>query len=239
MTEQERAAALADKAEQCLDAYRTRYTRPSTGGIRNSAPMRVEFGELSLALNDYRALAARPAVPAEGSEWTVEYDNVGDADGCGFEEWWTALFKGDAMARFYVEADANEYVAMMNARSNAPVLPADLREVVAKETVNGWPSDGSCFRCGCVPRNKTGLCPTCVDEDLDLQKNTPVSLVKTMQRAIENSVSVTIALGDDEYNINSRDVVLSILSAIASHGYEVVPVGESAAPKTPTGGADV
>jgi len=25
--------------------------------------------------------------------------------------------------------------------------------------------DGSCIRCGCVPRNASGLCATCVDED--------------------------------------------------------------------------
>jgi len=27
------------------------------------------------------------------------------------------------------------------------------------------PADGSCVRCGCVPRNASGLCATCVDED--------------------------------------------------------------------------
>lgn len=26
-------------------------------------------------------------------------------------------------------------------------------------------ADGSCTRCGCVPRNASGLCATCVDED--------------------------------------------------------------------------
>jgi hypothetical protein len=31
---------------------------------------------------------------------------------------------------------------------------------------NDWPSDGSCIRCGAVPRNaSSGLCATCVDED--------------------------------------------------------------------------
>lgn len=27
------------------------------------------------------------------------------------------------------------------------------------------PDDGCCLRCGCAPRNTSGLCATCVDED--------------------------------------------------------------------------
>lgn len=28
------------------------------------------------------------------------------------------------------------------------------------------PSDGTCVRCGCAPRNAQGLCATCQDEDM-------------------------------------------------------------------------
>lgn len=30
---------------------------------------------------------------------------------------------------------------------------------------NALPDDGSCVRCGSAPRNHSGLCATCVDED--------------------------------------------------------------------------
>lgn len=32
---------------------------------------------------------------------------------------------------------------------------------------NALPEDGSCVRCGCAPRNNSGLCATCVDEDAE------------------------------------------------------------------------
>lgn len=34
------------------------------------------------------------------------------------------------------------------------------------------PSDGSCVRCGSVPRNANGLCNTCLDEDAERLENT-------------------------------------------------------------------
>src|SRR5690606_7997650 len=34
------------------------------------------------------------------------------------------------------------------------------------------PSDGSCVRCGSVPRNANGLCNTCLDEDAEHLENT-------------------------------------------------------------------
>lgn len=30
---------------------------------------------------------------------------------------------------------------------------------------NGLPDDGTCVRCGAAPRDETGLCATCRDED--------------------------------------------------------------------------
>ena len=30
---------------------------------------------------------------------------------------------------------------------------------------NGLPDDGTCVRCGAAPRDETGLCATCSDED--------------------------------------------------------------------------
>nr|WP_313022895.1 hypothetical protein [Brucella intermedia] len=35
-----------------------------------------------------------------------------------------------------------------------------------------FPSDGSCVRCGSVPRNANGLCNTCLDEDAEHLENT-------------------------------------------------------------------
>ncbi|AKO59030.1 hypothetical protein V19_42 [Brucella phage V_19] len=35
-----------------------------------------------------------------------------------------------------------------------------------------FPSDGSCVRCGSVPRNANGLCNTCLDEDAERIENT-------------------------------------------------------------------
>lgn len=35
-----------------------------------------------------------------------------------------------------------------------------------------FPSDGSCVRCGSVPRNANGLCNTCLDEDAERLENT-------------------------------------------------------------------
>ena len=32
---------------------------------------------------------------------------------------------------------------------------------------NALPDDGSCVRCGAAPRNASGLCATCVDEDAE------------------------------------------------------------------------
>ncbi|MBM7328757.1 hypothetical protein JS562_37700 [Agrobacterium sp. S2] len=43
-----------------------------------------------------------------------------------------------------------------------------------------FPSDGSCVRCGSVPRNANGLCNTCLDEDaerLESTRTTPVAPV--------------------------------------------------------------
>ncbi|WP_431570230.1 hypothetical protein [Brucella tritici] len=40
-----------------------------------------------------------------------------------------------------------------------------------------FPSDGSCVRCGSVPRNANGLCNTCLDEDAERLENTRPSPV--------------------------------------------------------------
>ncbi len=37
---------------------------------------------------------------------------------------------------------------------------------------DNFPSDGSCVRCGSVPRNANGLCNTCLDEDAERLENT-------------------------------------------------------------------
>ena len=32
--------------------------------------------------------------------------------------------------------------------------------------MSDMPSDGTCVRCGCAPRNAQGLCAACQDEDM-------------------------------------------------------------------------
>lgn len=52
-----------------------------------------------------------------------------------------------------------------------------------------FPSDGSCVRCGSVPRNANGLCNTCLDEDAERLENTrptPVAPVSPQGIVISN-----------------------------------------------------
>lgn len=46
-----------------------------------------------------------------------------------------------------------------------------------------WPSDGSCARCGAVPRTASGLCNTCLDEDAERYENAPADA--GMREALE------------------------------------------------------
>lgn len=49
---------------------------------------------------------------------------------------------------------------------------------------NNYPDDGSCVRCGSVPRNTSGLCATCLDEDaeregeIQSQDDVPIAWMK-------------------------------------------------------------
>lgn len=43
-------AHLLEAAEHLFSAYRAKYARPSTKGIRENAPLRREMGELAIAV---------------------------------------------------------------------------------------------------------------------------------------------------------------------------------------------
>jgi hypothetical protein len=49
-----------------------------------------------------------------------------------------------------------------------------------------FPTDGTCARCGAVPRNSNGLCATCVDEDNEKQLGSrdPLEIVAEISAAI-------------------------------------------------------
>ena len=44
--------------------------------------------------------------------------------------------------------------------------------ICSSDDEDDFPSDGSCIRCGSVPRNASGLCNTCLDEDAARLENT-------------------------------------------------------------------
>ena len=44
--------------------------------------------------------------------------------------------------------------------------------ICSSDDEDDFPSDGSCIRCGSVPRNANGLCNTCLDEDAERLENT-------------------------------------------------------------------
>jgi len=44
--------------------------------------------------------------------------------------------------------------------------------ICSSDDEDDFPSDGSCIRCGSVPRNASGLCNTCLDEDAERLENT-------------------------------------------------------------------
>lgn len=54
-----------------------------------------------------------------------------------------------------------------------------------------FPSDGSCVRCGSVPRNANGLCNTCLDEDAERLENTRPAPAATDTGLVTLSVELT------------------------------------------------
>lgn len=49
---------LLKAVDDLLEAYRERYAKPSTAGLRSNAPLRREMGELKIAADRARSLAA-------------------------------------------------------------------------------------------------------------------------------------------------------------------------------------
>ena len=81
--------------------------------------------------------------------------------------------------------------------------------------VDGEPTDGTCVRCGGAPRNASGLCATCVDEDavrageveddasqalwrkaLDQERVQPACFVDTRKQALEEAAEAILAQAD-------------------------------------------
>lgn len=73
--------ALIEAAEDLLTAYRERYAKRSTDGVRTNAPLRREMGTLKIALD-----AARAQGPGEAVAWRVK----------DFADGWTLYANKDA-----------------------------------------------------------------------------------------------------------------------------------------------
>ena len=67
--------ALTRAGQDLVDAYRERFSRPSTGGIRSNAPLLREFAEFNAELRR-AAIASVEAQPAQEIPvmWAVEVD---------------------------------------------------------------------------------------------------------------------------------------------------------------------
>ncbi len=58
-----------------------------------------------------------------------------------------------------------------------------------------FPSDGSCVRCGSVPRNANGLCNTCLDEDAEHLENTRPSPVAPVSPDTDGKCGELVTVG--------------------------------------------
>lgn len=68
--------------------------------------------------------------------------------------------------------------------------------ICSSDDEDDFPSDGSCIRCGSVPRNANGLCNTCLDEDAERLENTRLAPAAT------DTGLVTVAEVTQGWNIN-------------------------------------
>lgn len=58
-----------------------------------------------------------------------------------------------------------------------------------------FPSDGSCVRCGSVPRNANGLCNTCLDEDAERLENTRTTPVAPVSPDTDGKCGELVTVG--------------------------------------------
>jgi len=80
----------------------------------------------------------------------------------------------------------------------------EIRSLVdAKYRLASAPDDGSCIKCGCVPRGRGGLCATCRDEEV------------TMLEALQQIVAATDADNPESYRCDDREGCLDTVHAIA------------------------
>ncbi len=96
---------------------------------------------------------------------------------------------------YLVQAD-DEREAIFASTQVPPEVEEDEFEETMSVTENpagslAMPEDGSCVRCGAVPRNASGLCATCVDEDAErageVQSQTLWRQALDAEQALENS----------------------------------------------------
>lgn len=60
-----------------------------------------------------------------------------------------------------------------------------------------FPSDGSCVRCGSVPRNANGLCNTCLDEDAERLENTRTTPVAPVSPDTDGKCGELVTVGGE------------------------------------------
>lgn len=88
----------------------------------------------------------------------------------------------------------------------------EIRSLVdAKYRLASALDDGSCTRCGCVPRGSGGLCATCRDEDV------------TMLEALRTIAAATDADNPESYRCDDREGCLDTVHAIARSALAEAP----------------
>jgi hypothetical protein len=92
----------------------------------------------------------------------------------------SALTQGGAKGEVNAERDhlakearryASHYPEASDGRNTFIIFAEMIEHRMANNAIpshpNHYPEDGSCVRCGAVPRNSSGLCATCLDEDAE------------------------------------------------------------------------
>ena len=78
--------------------------------------------------------------------------------------------EGDADAIIHAEQTDCPMLGFGDGSANGSIV--EKWNSCSSDDEDDFPSDGSCIRCGSVPRNANGLCNTCLDEDAECLENT-------------------------------------------------------------------
>lgn len=88
--------------------------------------------------------------------------------------------------------------------------------ICSSDDEDDFPSDGSCIRCGSVPRNASGLCNTCLDEDAARLENTrpaPAAPVDGLERYRPEPMSLGGMVRDPDGDYVTRSQAEELLAA--------------------------